>query len=69
MEKVLEYTLRAEDLEKTAGGVVGLVLKKCIRVTGHEISAAKFEPEGITCDGAPIRVSGRLRPGQKTKKS
>ena len=64
MDKKLQYTLREEDLEKTAGGIVNLVLKKCVRVTGHEISAAKFEPEGITCDGVPVRVSERIRPGQ-----
>ena len=37
MEKVLEYTLREEDLAITAGGLVNLILKNCVRVTGHEI--------------------------------
>ena len=64
MEKVLSYTLQEEDLEKTAGGLVNLVLKECIRVTGHEISGAKFLEKGITCDGGLVRVSERILPGQ-----
>ncbi len=64
MDKILEYTLREEDLESTAGGLVNLILKNCIRVTGHEISAAKFTPDGITADGAKVLVSQRLLPGQ-----
>lgn len=64
MDKTLSYTLRAEDLEKTAGGLVNLILKNCVRVTGHEISAAKFLPDGITCDGRLIHVSERMKPGQ-----
>ena len=64
MDKILTYTLKEEDLAQTAGGLVNLVLKNCVRVTGHEISAAKFLPEGITCDGEPIRVTKRMQPGQ-----
>ncbi len=64
MDKRLRYTLREEDLEKTAGGLVNLVLKSCVRVTGHEISAAKFCPDGITCDGKSIRVTERMQPGE-----
>ncbi len=64
LDKILRYTLREEDLARTAGGLVNLVLRSCVRVTGHEISAAKFLPEGITCDGALIRVNERMQPGQ-----
>ena len=64
MERVLTYELHTEDLERTAGGLVNLVLKNCIRVTGHEISTTKFTPGGITCDGAAVRVSDRMKPGQ-----
>ena len=64
MQKVLTYTLREEDMTATAGGLVNLVLKNCVKVTGHEISAAKFTPDGITCDGALIHVSERMSPGQ-----
>ena len=64
MDKILRYTLRDEDLEGTAGGLVNLVLKNCVQVTGHEISAAKFTPDGITCDGIQVRVTDRMRPGQ-----
>lgn len=64
MEKILSYTLQREDLEKTAGGLVNLVLRECVRVTGHEISSAKFADHGITCDGKPIHVSERMLPGQ-----
>lgn len=45
LDKILRYTLREEDLARTAGGLVNLVLRSCVRVTGHEISAAKFLPE------------------------
>lgn len=64
MDKILRYTLQEEDLARTAGGLVNLVLKSCVCVTGHEVSAAKFLPEGITCDGEPIRVTKRMLPGQ-----
>ena len=64
MDKILRYTLQEEDLAQTAGGLVNLVLRSCVRVTGHEISAAKFIPEGITCDGEPVRVTHRMQPGQ-----
>ena len=64
MDKILSYTLRPEDLERTAGGLVNLILKNCVRVTGHEISAAKFLEDGITCDGRLVHVSERILPGQ-----
>ena len=64
VKKILLYQLHTEDLERTAGGLVNLVLKNCIRVTGHEISAAKFTADGITCEGKPVRVSDRIAPGQ-----
>jgi 23S rRNA pseudouridine1911/1915/1917 synthase len=64
MKKILRYTLTTKDLETTAGGLVNLVLKNCVWVTGHEISAAKFTPDGITCDGQLIHVSERMQPGQ-----
>lgn len=62
MDRKLEYTVKKEDLTDTAGGVVTLVLKKCLHLTGHEVSRAKFA--GITCDGRPIRVSERAEAGQ-----
>ena len=64
MEKVLEYTLLQEDLESTAEGLVNLILKNCLRVTGHEISRAKYTPDGITVYGKQTRVSERMLPGQ-----
>lgn len=64
MDKILSYTLREEDLGETAGGLVNLVLKNRIGVTGHEISRAKFTPSGITADGAQVTVKDRIRPGQ-----
>ena len=64
MDKILRYTLRPEDMEATAGGLVNLILKNCIRVTGHEISHAKYMQDGITADGRPVRVSERLLPGE-----
>lgn len=64
MDKILSYTLREEDLGETAGGLVNLVLKNRIGVTGHEISRAKFTPSGITADGVQVTVKDRIRPGQ-----
>ena len=64
VDKILSYTLQEEDLQKTAGGLVNLVLKECVRVTGHEISAAKFIEDGITCEGEKIRVNERMSAGQ-----
>ena len=58
------YTLREEDLAVTAGGVVNLILKNCVHVTGHEISRAKFAGGGITADGAAVTVKDRILPGQ-----
>ena len=64
MDKILTYTLKTEDLKATAGGLVNLVLKECVRVTGHEISRAKFTPLGITVDGRQAYVKDRMLPGQ-----
>ncbi|MBP3737016.1 MAG: RluA family pseudouridine synthase [Lachnospiraceae bacterium] len=64
MEKVISYTLKEEDLQETAGGLVNLVLKNCVKVTGHEISRAKFTPLGITVDGLQAYVKDRMKPGQ-----
>lgn len=64
MNKILMYTLREEDLAVTAGGVVNLILRNCVHVTGHEISRAKFAGGGITADGMPVTVKDRIRPGQ-----
>lgn len=64
MDKVLTYEVREEDMADTAGGVVSLLLKNHLHVTGHEISRAKFAPGGITASGKPIRVSERAKPGE-----
>ena len=48
MDRVLEYRVKASDLEKTIGGILGKVLKQCMGLTPHEISHAKFTPGGIT---------------------
>lgn len=63
MDKVLRYTLREEDLEPTAGGLVNLILRDYIGVTGHEISRAKYTPGGIMADGRQVRVSDRIPAG------
>lgn len=63
MDKVLTYEVKEEDMADTAGGVVSLLLKNHLHVTGHEISRAKFAPGGITASGRPIRVSERAKVG------
>lgn len=67
MDKVLIYEVKEEDMADTAGGVVSLLLKNHLHVTGHEISRAKFAPGGITASGRPIRVSERAKPGDVLK--
>ena len=62
--KRMSYRLTEEDLEKTAGGLVNLVLKNCLHVTGHEISRAKFTEGGITVNGRPARAKDRMLPGE-----
>ena len=64
MDKILTYILQEDDLERTAGGLVNLVLKNCVKVTGHEISSAKYIPDGITVDGRTAHVKERMKPGQ-----
>ncbi|WP_130837739.1 RluA family pseudouridine synthase [Lachnoclostridium sp. Marseille-P6806] len=64
MDRILSYVLRQEDLASTAGGLVNLILKNCIGVTGHEIRHAKFTPGGITADGRSVTVKDRILPGQ-----
>ena len=64
MDKELTYTVREADLADTAGGLVNLLLKKRLRLSGHEISRSKFLPNGITADGVPVTVKARLLPGQ-----
>ena len=66
MDKVLSYTLLPEDLDRTAGGLVNLVLKNCVRVTGHEISAAKFLEDGITCGGRLFASGSRRKRMQES---
>lgn len=65
MDKVLSYVLCEEDLGATANGLVNLILKNRIGVTGHEISHAKFTENGITADGVRVSVKDRIRPGQR----
>ncbi len=62
--RILRYTLKEDDLGRTAGGLVNLVLKNCLKVTGHEMSRAKFMPGGITVDGRQAYIKDRIRPGE-----
>ncbi len=64
MDKILTRTIREEDMSSTANGVVNLLLKKCLHLTGREVSRAKFTPEGITADGQMVTICDRLVPGQ-----
>lgn len=64
MRKILSYEVREEDLEKTAGGLVNLLLKNCMHLTGHEVSRAKFHEDGITADDVPVTVKQRIHAGQ-----
>ncbi len=64
MRKILRYTIQTEDMESTYGGVVGALLKSKIRVTGHEISSAKFTQDGITLDGKRVTIKDHGLPGQ-----
>lgn len=48
MDRILEYRVKASDLDKTIGGIIVKVLKHCMGLTPHEISHAKFTPGGIS---------------------
>ena len=48
MDRILEYRIKRSDLDETAGGILGKVLKHCMGLTSHEISHAKFAPGGIS---------------------
>ncbi|MCR4589874.1 MAG: RluA family pseudouridine synthase [Lachnospiraceae bacterium] len=71
MDRILEYRVEDSDPEKTANGILGKVLKHCMGLTPHEISHAKFIPNGITVlkkgdpDGmpVPVTVKDRVEPG------
>ncbi len=47
MTRTLEYKIKATDPDRTAGGIVGRILKACMGLTPHEISRAKFTSGGI----------------------
>ncbi len=47
MTKILEYRVEKEDISRTAGGILGKILKNCMGLTPHEISHLKFTPGGI----------------------
>ena len=71
MDRILEYRVEDSDLEKTVNGILGKVLKHCMGLTPHEISHAKFTPDGITVlkkgapDGntVPVTVKDRVEAG------
>ena len=52
MDRILKYRVKASDLDRTVGGILGKVLKNCMGLTPHEISHAKFTPGGITVSRA-----------------
>lgn len=67
MDRILTYVFREEDLLDTADGLLNLVLKEKVGVTGHEISSAKFHGEGITVDGRKVTVKYRVKPGETVR--
>ncbi len=67
MDKVLNYVFKEEDLADTAGGLINLVLRNRVGVTGHEISSAKFHADGITVNGQRVTVKYRMKPGDKLR--
>ncbi len=48
MDRVLEYRVQENDIDITAGGLVGKLLKHCMGLTSNEISRAKFTQNGIS---------------------
>jgi 23S rRNA pseudouridine1911/1915/1917 synthase len=71
MDRILEYRIKDSDLDATAGGILGKVLKQCMGLTAHEISHAKFTPGGIsvlrkdseTGSCEPVTVKDRVAEG------
>ncbi len=64
MRKILTYEVKEEDMEDTAGGLVNLLLKNKLHLTGHEVSRAKFQEGGILANGQPVTVKERIAVGQ-----
>ncbi|MCR4588555.1 MAG: RluA family pseudouridine synthase [Lachnospiraceae bacterium] len=64
MRKILQYTILESDMEETYGGLVNALLKSRVKVTGHEISSAKFTEDGITLDGKRVTIKDHGTPGQ-----
>ena len=64
MKKIIKYTVTETDMPRTADGVVSLVLKRCMKLSPHEISSAKYTGDGITADGVQVTVKDRVHPGQ-----
>ena len=58
MDRILTCKLRPEDLEKTAGGLVNLVLKNCIHVTHYAVLRQPFTGEAIRIE-APLPADFR----------
>jgi len=75
MDRILEYRVKASDLDKTVNGILVKVLKHCMRLTPHEISHAKFTPGGITVlrndnltgEFESVTVKGRVCAGDIVK--
>ncbi len=72
MERILEYKVQKDDLEATAGGRIGKILKRFVGLTEHEISREKFIEDGIsllrggdltTGEYTSVTVTTRAQPG------
>ncbi len=48
MERIFEYELKEKDLPATINGLVGQVIKKCIKLKAHEWCHAKYTENGVT---------------------
>ncbi|MCR4743750.1 MAG: RluA family pseudouridine synthase, partial [Lachnospiraceae bacterium] len=57
MERFFEYELKEADLQITIDGIVGQVIKNCLKLKAHEWSHAKYTKGGVTVIG----IDGNVR--------
>ncbi len=69
MERIFEYKLKETDLPVTINGIVGQVIKNCMKLRSHEWCHAKYNDDGVTVkspDGQvrSVYANERMTPGE-----
>lgn len=72
MERIFEYELKESDLAITVNGIVGQVIKKCLKLKAHEWCHAKYTKGGVTVTGLDgnirtVYANEKILPGETVK--